>query len=137
MAKDKYHELVKKALVKEGWTITDDPFYLETLKREIEVDLGAERLIGASKDKDKIAVEIKSFLGHSSVYEFYRALGQFNYYALAMEDFEPDRVLFLAVPVDIYDTFFSEPLTIKAMERYHLKVLVYNIELEIITKWIN
>jgi hypothetical protein len=27
-AKDKYHEAVKTALIKDGWTITDDPLHI-------------------------------------------------------------------------------------------------------------
>lgn len=80
MAKDKYHFLVKKALEDEGWTITDDPLIIDTPNRDLEVDLGAEKLIGAEKGNLKIAVEIKSFLGLSQIHEFYKALGQFNYY---------------------------------------------------------
>lgn len=57
MAKDKYHQLVKNALITEGWIITDDPLYIPTFKRTVQIDLGAERLIGAEKANLKIAVE--------------------------------------------------------------------------------
>jgi hypothetical protein len=137
MAKDKYHHLVKKALQQIGWTVTNDPFYIPTLKRRLEVDLGAERVIAAEKGNEKIAVEIKSFIGLSEIHEFYKALGQFNYYQLALEDIDVDRVLYLAVPLDIYDTLFTEPLTLKAIIRYNIKIIVYNIEEETIEKWIN
>ena len=137
MAKDRYHNLVKKALQNQDWLITNDPLYIPTFKRRLEVDLGAERLIGAEKDNEKIAVEIKSFLGLSEIHEFYKALGQFNYYQLALEDDQPDRVLYLAVPSDIYETLFTEPLTLKAIQRYKIKIIVYNIEDETIEKWIN
>lgn len=137
MAKDRYHKLVKKALQNQDWLITNDPLYIPTLKRRLEVDLGAERLIGAEKNNEKIAVEIKSFLGLSEIHEFYKALGQFNYYQLALEDDQPDRVLYLAVPSDIYETLFTEPLTLKAIQRYQIKIIVYNIEDESIEKWIN
>ena len=59
MAKDKYHKLVKKALQNLGWIVTNDPLYIPTLKRKLEIDLGAERVIGAEKGDNKIAVEIK------------------------------------------------------------------------------
>ena len=137
MAKDRYHNLVKKALQNQDLLITNDPLYIPTFKRRLEVDLGAERLIGAEKDNEKIAVEIKSFLGLSEIHEFYKALGQFNYYQLALEDDQPDRVLYLAVPSDIYETLFTEPLTLKAIQRYQIKIIVYNIEDETIEKWIN
>lgn len=64
-AKDKFHETVKTALVKDGWTITDDPLFIKFGGVEMYVDIGAEKLIGAEKDGRKIAVEIKSFLGIS------------------------------------------------------------------------
>ncbi len=67
MARDHYHQLVKQALTADGWTITDDPLYLDLASTTLEVDLGAERLIAAEKGKEKIAVEIKSFLGNSTV----------------------------------------------------------------------
>jgi hypothetical protein len=137
MAKDKYHNLVKKALQDLGWIITNDPFYIPTLKRKLEIDLGAERVIAAEKDNQKIAIEIKSFVGLSEIHEFYKALGQFNYYQLALEDHQIERVLYLAVPSDIYETLFTEPLTLKAIERFNIKIIVYNIEKENIEKWIN
>jgi len=61
MAKDIYHDAVKKALEKNGWNITDDPYFIHfpgSLKYEI--DLGAEKIIGAEKESQKIAVEINS-----------------------------------------------------------------------------
>jgi hypothetical protein len=61
-AKDIYHEMVKNALTKDGWTITDDPLKLIIGSRSLYVDLGAEKLIAAQKENQKIAVEIKSFL---------------------------------------------------------------------------
>jgi XisH protein len=137
MAKDRYHQLVKNALIAEGWTVTDDPLYIPTLKRTLQVDIGAERLIGAEKGTQKIAVEIKSFIGLSEIHEFYKALGQFNYYQLAIEDIQPERILYLAVPVDVYDTLFDEPLTHKVIERYHLKIIVYHVQNERIAKWIS
>lgn len=45
MARDKYHDLVKNALVNEGWEITHDPFRFPRPSRPIEIDLGAERII--------------------------------------------------------------------------------------------
>ncbi len=71
MAKDHFHEAVKTALLKDNWEITNDPLELSTGEVELWADLGAERVIGAAKGLEKIAVEIKSFLGQSSVSEFH------------------------------------------------------------------
>lgn len=41
-ARDLYHETVKNALIKDGWTITHDPLTLELGSSRLFVDLGAE-----------------------------------------------------------------------------------------------
>lgn len=69
MAKDKYHDLVKTALTTDGWTITDDPFTVKVKKHTLSVDLGVEKLLAAEKGTEKIAVEIKSFIGISQIHQ--------------------------------------------------------------------
>jgi len=71
MAKDFFHDHVRRALENDGWVITHDPFRVEYEGDEYEMDLGAERLIAAEKGKEKIVVEIKSFLKTSVVYQFH------------------------------------------------------------------
>jgi len=70
------------------------------------IDLGAEKLVVAEKDGEKIAVEIKSFLGPSVISDFHVALGQFLNYRLALEAQGSARKLYLAVPEETYTTFF-------------------------------
>ncbi|MFM2431796.1 MAG: fdxN element excision controlling factor protein [Cyanobacteriota bacterium] len=41
-AKDLFHDAVKAALVKDGWTVTHDPLTLKVGKKDLFVDLGAE-----------------------------------------------------------------------------------------------
>jgi hypothetical protein len=72
-----------------------------------EIDLGAEKLLAAEKGGEKIAVEIKSFLNPSAITDFYSALGQYLCYHLALEATQPERVLYMAVPLDAYRTFFQ------------------------------
>jgi hypothetical protein len=96
--KDKYHQAVRRALVKDGWRITKDPYAVPTKDIDFFIDLGAEReVIGVEKDGEEIAVEIKSLLG-SYFYDFYQALGQYLIYRLAMNKQELNLPLFLAVP---------------------------------------
>lgn len=135
-AKDTFHDAVKAALIKEGWTITHDPLQIKTSEVDMSVDLGAERLLAAAKGSEKIAVEIKSFLALSLIYEFYNALGQFLSYKIGLEMQEPDRVLFLAVPKEAYDDFFKFSFTQIAIERYELKLVVYDPIKEELIKWI-
>jgi len=68
-AKDIFHDVVKKSLVKQGWIITDDPLLVQFRDIDLYVDLGAEKMIAAEKNGEKIAIEIKSFIGKSHIYE--------------------------------------------------------------------
>src|SRR5207247_10794285 len=97
-AKDKYHDALRSALVKDGWTITDDPFRLVWGKRDFYVDLGAERIMAAERAGERIAVEVKSFLGASPMHDLELALGQFLLYRSILEEQEPDRGSLLAIP---------------------------------------
>lgn len=64
MAKDLFHDVVKTALIKDGWHITDDPFFMKVGGVDFFIDLGAEKIIAAERDNQKIAVEIKSFISN-------------------------------------------------------------------------
>lgn len=135
MAKDIFHEAVKIALQKEGWTITHDPYELRVGGVEMYIDLGAEQLIAAERDQTKIAIEIKSFIGTSTISEFHSAHGQFLDYRFALEEEEPDRTLYLAVPLKTYRTFFSLRFIQTVTQRSQIKLIVYDPEQEVITQW--
>jgi hypothetical protein len=107
-AKDFYHDTVCTALIKDGWTITDDPLILKIGGRSVFVDLGAEKLIAAERGSDKIAIEIKSFLSPSPINDLENAWGQFFLYARALQKIEPDRRLYLAVSCSAFETLFQE-----------------------------
>ena len=93
-ARDKYHDIVKNALVREGWTITHDPYRITIGSRPAQIDLGAEMPLGAEKDGRLIAVEIKSFLGPSELYDLYNAVGQFGVYKSVLHEKDPNRKLY-------------------------------------------
>lgn len=127
--KDLYHSLVRRALEKDGWKITHDPLVIPVGKRKIKVDLGAEPLIAAEREGEKIAVEIKSFLNISLLYDFYGVLGQFKFYWFPLHKVEPDRKLFLAVSSDIYSEFFDDPFIREISEFENLHILIFDINL--------
>ena len=106
-ARDIYHHQVRTALIKDGWTITHDPLRLIWGRKDVFVDLGAERLLAAEKGSQRIAVEIKSFLGTSEIQDLEHALGQFVLYRTILAQREPDRQLYLAVPSTILHTVFQ------------------------------
>ena len=137
-AKDVFHEVVKKALHKYGWQITHDPLSISVGGVNLSIDLAAEKLIAAEKEGEKIAVEIKSFLERSSaISEFHTALGQFINYRGALRRRQPDRVLYLAVPLTTYKTFFNLDFPRDMIEENQVKMIIYDVEHEVIAEWIN
>lgn len=137
MARDLFHNIVKSALEKDGWTITNDPLTIRCGGVDIQIDLGAERLIAAEKAGEKIAVEIKSFVSASKISEFHMALGQFINYRVALRSEEPERTLYLAVPLAIYNDFFSLQFTQTVVRENKLKIIIYSIETEEIVQWLD
>ncbi|TAG69522.1 MAG: fatty-acid oxidation protein subunit alpha [Oscillatoriales cyanobacterium] len=130
-----FHDAVKQALLKEQWVITADPLILKIDKVKFEIDLAAEKVFAAEKAGQKIAVEIKSFLNPSAVTDFHSALGQFLNYRLGLQMNEPDRTLYLAIPLDIFESFFQERFTQEAVRQYQVKLIVYEPVQEVIIEW--
>jgi hypothetical protein len=101
------------------------------------VDLAAHQIINAQQEDRKIAVEVKSFVGLSNLHEFHLALGQFLNYNLALEQLEPDRALYLAIPADVHEEFFSDSFIQASIQRYNVKLLISHPGQEVIIQWIN
>ncbi|MEG4837292.1 XisH family protein [Microcoleus sp. B9-D4] len=138
MAKDIFHNTVKIALQKDGWKITHDPYQLRYGVADVYIDLAAEEAIAAEKEGRKIAVEVKSLAGGSTISEFHTALGQFLNYRIAIEvSSEPERVLYLAVPTDTYQMFLRFEPAKTVIERYEIRLIVYNPTREAIDQWID
>ena len=137
MARDLFHNQVKTALIKDGWTITHDPYSIKISEAiKIQIDLGAENTIAAQRDQEKIAVEIKSFITDSDISEFHGALGQYLNYLQALELKDPERILYLAVPMDTYTEFFRIPFIQLSLKKYEINLIVYNPSKEDIEQWI-
>ncbi len=136
-AKDIYHDLVKNALIADGWIITNDPLRLSYGGRNVYVDLGGEQPIGAEKEGQKIAVEVKSFISDSDVHELGESIGQYNMYRDILSEVESDRELYLAVPSFTYDGILNEPLGQLLIRKEHLKLIVFEEHDERIRQWIS
>lgn len=137
-AKDIFHEVVKRALQKDGWQITHDPLSISVGGVNMSIDLGAERLIAAEREGEKIAVEVKSFLERSSaISEFHTALGQFINYRGALRRREPERTIYLAVPVTTYKIFFQLDFPKEMVEENQIKMIIYDAQQEAIVEWRN
>lgn len=135
MARDRFHSAARRALEKERWTVTADPYIVRFDHTAIEVDLAAEQLLAAERAERKIAIEVKSFLGPSRIYDLHLALGQFLIYKMAIEHHDPARLLYLAVPADAYEQVFGGPMVRRIMHQYQVRLLVFDPIHEDITAW--
>ena len=134
--RDNTYNVVKSALEREGWRITHDPLLVQIGRKSAQVDLGAERMIAAEKGREKIAVEVKSFIGSSTITEFYRALGQFQLYERALKIQYPDRILYLAIPAETYEELSKDVFDYEGFGDLRHQIIIYdNIE-NIPLKWI-
>lgn len=134
-ARDIFHYQARHAFENDGWIITHDQLFLQSGGAEMYIDLGAEHLIAAQKDVRRIAVEVKSFVAPSVISEFHTAVGQYIDYRIALEDEDPERELYLAVPADTYTSFFQLPFTQRVITRNHIRVVVFDVTQEVLVSW--
>lgn len=134
-ALDLYHSQVRSALVKDGWTITDDPLTLQLDDRNLYVDFGAERLLAAERGTEKIAVEIKTFRNPSPVADLEQAIGQYGLYEDVLQIVDPSRSLYLAIPEAAYRAIFSERIGQLARQNRIRRVFTFAPEKEEIVQW--
>lgn len=136
--KDAFHESVKKALLKEGWLIAYDPLFIPSEGGiNFFIDLGLERLIGAKKESQNIAVEVKSFNETTPYYNFYEILGQFLMYEMALKEQTDDWKLYIAISISGYTKLKNAPIFFKAIQKFHLNFIIFEPITETIFQWRN
>ena len=135
-AKDIYHDTVKRALQKDGWIITHDPFPLQIGRKRLSADLGAERLINAEKGTQKIVVEVKSFVGRSDVRDLEQALGQYILYREVLNEMRSERNLYLAISQPAFKSVFTIELGQVLLKNLIVKLIVFDEKSEAILQWI-
>jgi hypothetical protein len=125
-AKNIYHDAVVDALKADGWTITADPHGLFIGRRRLYVDLAGDRAaLTAERGNERIAVEVQSFRSNSDIDDFHRAIGQFVVYRAVLRATDPVRVLYLAVPDEVYTGILSEPIGQLVMADVAVKLIVF------------
>lgn len=136
MARDIYHDNVRQALTKDGWTITHDPFQVQYGDADLSIDLGAEKVIAAEKGAMKIAVEVKSFIAKSLIYEFHEVLGQYlNYRRILRLTHQDDRQVILAVPSEAFDRLFRKEFIQITLEEEQVQYFVFDTQKNEILSW--
>jgi hypothetical protein len=136
--RDDLHFPVRRALEKEGWTITDDPLVLFLKNAQLKTDLGLERHLAAENGGRKIAVEVKDFDSASLTSDLQKMMGQIQLYQWALDEQEPDRELYLAISMVVYDERIRgrDSLFRTVVERIKINLMVIDMEQEVLLQWI-
>ncbi len=135
--RDFHHDAVKQALITDGWTVTHDPYTIAYGMRRGFVDLAAERLMAAEKNGQTIAVEVKSFVGASTVTQMEQALGQYLLYRSWLARTDPHRRLFLAIDQGVEHEVFTDISGRVLIEDYGLNLLIFDVTAQRILQWKN
>ncbi len=133
--RDKIHDAVRNALVKDGWVITADPFEIEYEDAVLRADLAADRTLAAERRGEKIVVEIKSFLSASPVHELQAAVGQYQMYLMCLEAVAPERQLYLALSEAVWSKLQRLRIAQRFLQRLPARLLVVNLQTEEIVLW--
>jgi hypothetical protein len=151
-SKDAIHLLIKQALIKDGWEITDDPYVISYGERFLFIDLGAVsdalgdgeafrrnrtgQFIGARREGQQIAVEIKSFRGRSAIADLEQAIGQYSLYRLLLRQIDEARELYLAVTSTTFEEIFSEPIGELVIRELSIKLIIVDVKTIEVVRWI-
>jgi hypothetical protein len=136
-AKDIYHDAIKNALVKDGWQITADPYLIKYEEIKLLADLAGEKTISATREGQKIVIEIKSFISRSPMREFETALGQYLVYQTFLSITQPEYIIYLAISKNIYEKFFTQVAIQLILKKYQVLLAIVDINKEEIIRWIN
>ncbi|MDJ1180556.1 element excision factor XisH family protein [Roseofilum sp. BLCC_M91] len=134
--RDRYHNIVRNALIKEGWTITHDPLILGNLELRVYPDLGAEKP-ASDRYSISLAVEIKVFGNIGQISELEKAIGQYVLYRSILKRSGSTRQPYLAISSTIYQQLFQKTIIQNLIEDEKIHLIVFNPNLEEIEQWID
>lgn len=105
-------------------------------RKDMYVDLGAERLLAAEKGIRRIAVETKSFRSRSELDDLEKALGQYILYRAVLQRVDPERELWLAIAREIKEDVFEEPIGEILLNDLSVRLAVFDPAQEVLLQWI-
>lgn len=133
---DLYHDVVKNALRKDGWRITQTALQLKVGANTRAGELWEGPLLAAEQDERKVAVAVNSFVGRSDLADLAQTLGQLALSRPRFHAMELDRVLYLAVRQATYSACFAEGDGKLLLARQHMPLLVFDPRTEAIVQWV-
>ncbi|MBC7810644.1 MAG: fatty-acid oxidation protein subunit alpha [Burkholderiales bacterium] len=134
-ALDQCHHQVVRALQKAGWIITNQPYNVSALDRQVYVDVRAVQSVNGHREQI-LLLEVKCFLDKLSITtELYIAVGQYIFYRTMLKELNDDTPLYLSVPETAYVEFFDE-IVRRIMRENRIKLLIVDLKTETIVRWI-
>jgi hypothetical protein len=99
------------------------------------IDLGAEKRFRDELGERRVAIEVK-VLGGSLTGDFEKAVGQHRLYRFMLKRQKSPRELYLAVPLEAYESLQEIPALIEFIAEEQISLLVFDVEREEIVQWI-
>lgn len=135
--KDAYHDIVKVALVKDGWQITDDPFLIGFRGTMLFADLGAEKTVVFQRRRNKISIEVKVLSEPARFAKFECAVGQYVIYRRLMMSLQLQRDLYLADSLNVFTNFIQKkPAVMEVVNGEQIHLLVFDPFKKEVVQWI-
>lgn len=135
--KDQIHEAVKNALVKDGWTVTNDPCRIHYMDVDVYADLRVEKLAEETGQRRALVIEIKTFSAPSSVHEMETALGQYMLYRTFLRQIAPEEEIYLAISETVFKELFARKSFQLIVQDNQVAMLIVNLDREEIVQWID
>lgn len=92
--------------------------------------------VGAERDGERIAVEIKSFPSKSKVADLQQAVGQYAVYRAYLRRVDPERVIYLAVSESVYNRVFVPPSGELVRSDMGIRIVVIDLDTEEVLSWV-
>jgi hypothetical protein len=131
-AKDRYHDIVVRALRKDGWTILGEQVDLFIPSRRLWVDIRATK----EAQTAIILIEVKGFdTGASPVAYLSDAVGQCIVYRGALAYLGLSDVLYLAVPATALTGILGEEIGRRTVQQAQVGLITFDAVREEIVEW--
>jgi hypothetical protein len=132
-ASDRHHDPFKRALVKDGWQISDEQVKIVIGERNLFIDIEAFHADG----HQVILIEIKELNDVKSPVEaLAHALGKYQLYQFALRDEGIDTPLYLAITTMSYKGIISERIGQLVKTGAQIALIVFDPLREEIVQWI-
>jgi hypothetical protein len=134
-AQDSCHQQVVNALLKAGWSVDRQPYFVRTEGITIFADIEAHQTNG--KIKQIIVVEVKCFDDkRNDQDELYRAIGQYLIYRHTLAIKKRMIPLYLAIPSTVYERIFTKKVVLDTIKEAKIKLILVDIDQEEIVEWL-